>query len=131
MSFGLRVKDPGSGSDKLHRGRLISTYYHDAPHAAEALGHLRTIAESVGKATDIEPHQIVIRLRASGGSRRELDDVIAENRRLFGNENLSSRARVVKNSDGSFDAEVTVATDDDFDSTLLSVGDVLTLPREI
>lgn len=131
MSFGLRAKDPGSGSDKLHRGRLISTYYHEARHAGEALLHLRKISEGVAKATDVEPHQIVIRLRSSAGDEQVLREVIGETQRMVGGEGLSSRHRVARNSDGSFDAEISIATDDDFDRALLAIGDVIDLPREV
>jgi len=131
VSFGLRAKDPGSGSDKLHRGRLISTYYHEARHAAESMLHLRKISEGVAKATDVEPQQIVIRLRSSAGDESILREVVSENQRLIGGEGLSSRRRIARNSDGSFDAEISVGTDEDFDRALLAIGDVLNLPREI
>ena len=130
VSLGVRTDDQGSGSPILARNRTIFTYYHGIENFGLAQVHVARIAENVGKATDAEPHQLVVRLRAPGGKKKTLAEYLDDAKREFGESEHAAHFRIFENSDGSLDAELRVETNGDFDDTLLALGETR-WPRSI
>jgi hypothetical protein len=130
LKLGIRTDDPASGSPTLARNRAISTYYHEAKNFGLAQVHILRIAESVGRATDVEPHQLVMHLRAPGGDPALLEEHLTEAKRIVGQAEHAARFRIFRNSDGSIDAELRVETNGDFGETLMTLGET-TWPKTI
>lgn len=131
VSLGIRTDDPGSGSSVLANNRTISTYFHGIEKLGLAQQHILEIADKVAKATDVEAHELVVRLRASGGDAEELRQFLVHAKREMGNLEHASRYRIFQNSDKSIDAELRVTTDEDFRGTVLDLGEVTGWPKMI
>jgi hypothetical protein len=130
VKIGVRTDDPTSGSPVLARNRTISTYFHNAENFGLAQIHIARIAENVARATDVEPHQLVLSLRAPGGDSKLLEEHLKEAKRVLGTFGNAATHRLFKNSDGSVDATLRVDTNGDFRETLLNLGET-TWPRRI
>lgn len=130
VSLGLRTDDQTSGSPLLARNRTIATHYHGIEKFGLAQVHVAGIAAGVGKATDVEPHQLVVRLRSAGGNRETLREYLNDAKREVGQSEHAARFTIHENSDGSIDAELRIETNGDFEDTLLALGET-NWPRSI
>lgn len=124
VSLGVRTDDKGSGSSVLNRNRMIWTYYHGAQKFGLAQIHILKIGEKVAKATDSEPNQLGIRVRAPGGNVEVLKEYTDEAKRFFGKEGKAVRVRIHRNSDKSIDAQLLIETNGDFKGSLMVAGEL-------
>lgn len=127
----MRTDDPLSKSPILARNRSIFAYYHITSRLGTAQVHMVNIFHRVTKATDVEPHELIMRLKAAGGELDVLREILADASEAMKASGKAARFRAFKNQDGTIDGEVRIDTDGDFLDTLLVLGDEVILPNGV
>lgn len=135
VAFQTRRKAGSKNSEHyFHRlnNRVVSTYFHGVEKFGTAEAHLLGISEGLDKHGFANPEGLVVRLRAPGGELDTLREYIDDTRKGLAAESLTMTTRVVKNSDGSIDAELRIDTKEtEFRDAVLSLGEAFNFPKGI